>query len=67
LILAEKISRQSPDAIRASKRLLNQARESAIQAGLEAERSEFIDLIGEKNQLEGTNSFLEKRSPKWSN
>jgi len=67
LVLAEKINRQSPDAIRASKRLLNQARESAIQIGLEAERSEFIDLIGEKNQLEGTNSFLEKRSPKWSN
>lgn len=66
LALAEKISKQSPDAVRACKRLLNKARESAIQAGLEAERSEFVDLIGEKNQLEGTNSFLEKRKPTWS-
>jgi len=66
LALAEKISKQSPDAARACKRLLNKARENAIQAGLEAERSEFIDLVGERNQLEGTNSFLEKRKPKWS-
>jgi enoyl-CoA hydratase/carnithine racemase len=66
LALAEKINKQSPDAVRACKRLLNQARESAIQAGLEAEHSEFVDLIGEKNQLEGTNSFLEKRKPTWS-
>lgn len=66
LALAEKISKQSPDAVRACKRLLNKARESAIQAGLNAERSEFVALIGEKNQLEGTNSFLEKRKPKWN-
>ncbi len=65
LALAEKINRQSPDAVRACKRLLNKARESAIQTGLEAERSEFVGLIGEKNQLEGTNSFLEKRKPEW--
>jgi len=65
LALAEKISKQSPDAARACKRLLNKARESAIQAGLEAERSEFVGLVGEKNQLEGTNSFLEKRKPNW--
>lgn len=66
LALAEKINKQSPDAVRACKRLLNKARESAIQSGLEQERSEFVDLIGEKNQLEGTNSFLEKRKPAWS-
>ena len=66
LALAEKIGKQSPDAARACKRLLNKARETAIQAGLKAERTEFVDLIGEKNQLEGTNSFLEKRKPKWS-
>ena len=66
LALAEKISKQSPDAVRACKRLLNKARETAIQAGLNAERSEFVALIGEKNQLEGTNSFLEKRKPKWN-
>ena len=66
LALAEKINKQSPDAVRACKRLLNNARENAIQAGLENERSEFEALVGEKNQLEGTNSFLEKRKPTWS-
>ena len=66
LALAERINKQSPDAVRACKRLLNKARENAIQAGLEAERREFVDLIGETNQLEGTNSFLEKRKPTWS-
>lgn len=64
--LAKRVTQQSPDAIKACKRLTTQARQKAIQVGLENERSEFIDLIGERNQLEGTNAFLEKRAPQWS-
>lgn len=64
--LAEAVKRQSPDAVRACKCLLTSARESAIAAGLQAERTEFTKLIGEANQLEGTNAFLEKRSPEWT-
>ena len=64
--LAKQTAEQSPDAIRACKRLMTAPREKAIAQGLIDERSEFIDLIGESNQLEGTNAFLEKRSPSWS-
>ena len=63
--LAALVAKQSPDAVRACKRLLTQARESAIAPGLQAERDEFVDLIGGANQLEGTNAFLEKRKPEW--
>jgi len=65
LEMAEQITQQSPDAIRACKRLLSAPRERAIAQGLVDERTEFIDLIGEKNQLEGTNAFLEKRTAEW--
>jgi enoyl-CoA hydratase/carnithine racemase len=66
LELAQQVAQQSPDAIRACKRLLCAPREAAIAAGLANERDEFIDLIGEANQLEGTNAFLEKRNPSWT-
>lgn len=65
LEMAAQIAQQSPDAIRACKRLLSAPRETAIKQGLIDERTEFIDLIGGENQLEGTNAFLEKRSPSW--
>lgn len=63
--LAEKVTKQSPDAVKACKRLLCAPRENAIAEGLVNERSEFLDLIGGKNQLEGTNAFLEKRDAQW--
>jgi enoyl-CoA hydratase/carnithine racemase len=63
--LANQVAQQSPDAIRACKRLMIQGRESTINEGLNAERSEFIELIGRANQLEGTNAFLQKRPPNW--
>lgn len=58
-------SKQSPDALMACKRLIKSARENTIASALRQERVEFIDLIGGKNQLEGTTSFLEKRAPVW--
>jgi len=63
--LAQKVSRQSPDAVFACKRLLTAPREAAISQGLAAERKDFVDLIGRSNQLEGTRAFLEKREPQW--
>jgi enoyl-CoA hydratase/carnithine racemase len=66
LEMAQQVALQSPDAVRACKRLIKAPRERAIAQGLEDERSEFIDLIGDTNQLEGTNAFLEKRTPSWS-
>ena len=63
--LAESVAQQSPDAIRACKRLMMQSRETAVAPGLVAERREFVSLIGGENQLEGTNAFLQKRQPAW--
>ena len=65
LSLAKKVGAQSPDSVKACKRLLSAPREAAIAQGLQQERTEFVDLIGEANQLEGTNSFLEKRTASW--
>ncbi|GMG88357.1 enoyl-CoA hydratase [Biformimicrobium ophioploci] len=65
LVLAQGVAQQSPDAVKACKRLLSQARENALAAGLKSERTNFVDLIGGANQREGTLAFLEKRKPDW--
>ena len=65
LTLAHKAAKQSPDAIKACKRLLTAPREKMVAQGLSDERTEFVKLIGEPNQLEGTNAFLEKRNAEW--
>jgi enoyl-CoA hydratase/carnithine racemase len=60
--LAAQIAAQSPDSIRASKRLLNGA--SPVQAGavLMAESMEQKALIGSPNQREAVRAGLEKRA-----
>jgi enoyl-CoA hydratase/carnithine racemase len=58
-------NKQSPDALFACKRLIVAAREDAIAVSLQNERKEFVSLIGESNQLEGTQAFLQKRKPDW--
>ncbi len=63
---AQAANKQSPDALYACKRLLTSARESAIAVGLQKERAEFVSLIGNTNQLEGTRAFLQKRKPEWT-
>ncbi len=65
LEMAAGTAKQSPDAVRACKKLLSMPREQAIQTGLVRERELFVDLIGGDNQLEGTNAFLEKRKAEW--
>jgi len=65
LSYAQSANKQSPDALFACKRLLTAARENAIAVSLQNERKEFVQLIGEANQLEGTQSFLQKRQPDW--
>nr|MBV6630340.1 enoyl-CoA hydratase [Oceanococcus sp. HetDA_MAG_MS8] len=63
--LAAKVSKQSPDAVMASKRLIQAARAPA-QAALPAEREAFLALFDRPNQAEGVTAFLEKRQPRWS-
>lgn len=63
---AQSASKQSPDALFACKRLFTNARETALAVGLQHERKEFVSLIGNANQLEGTRAFLQKRAPEWN-
>lgn len=61
--LAAQIAGQSPDAIRAGKRLLNGASPVPAAAVLMAESVEQKALIGSPNQREAALAGLEKRAP----
>lgn len=67
LALAERAARQSPLALAACKRLIQQARSGSIAAAYQAERQAFITLFDTQDQKEGVNAFLEKRRPNWVN
>jgi len=59
---AKEIANKSPDAIRANKRLLNDAVAVDAAAGLMAESVEQQKLIGSPNQIEAIMSNLQKRA-----
>ena len=62
------MAQQNPQAIRAAKRLLNQANGTvgnAAAALLQAESDEQTPLIGSRNQQEAVRANLEKRSPRF--
>ena len=66
--LAQAVAQQNPQAIRAAKRLLNQANGTvgnAAAALLQAESDEQTPLIGSRNQQEAVRANLEKRSPRF--
>ncbi|MEZ5407190.1 MAG: crotonase/enoyl-CoA hydratase family protein [Acidimicrobiales bacterium] len=63
LALAAEIAAKSPDAIRAAKRLFNQASQVSLAEGFAAERQEISRLIGSPNQVEQVKAFFEKRTP----
>jgi enoyl-CoA hydratase/carnithine racemase len=63
LALAGEIAQRSPDAIRAAKRLLNQAGRIALAEGFTAEQEEIRSLIGTPNQAEAVTARFEKRDP----
>ncbi|WP_437883076.1 enoyl-CoA hydratase [Pseudomonas sp. LRF_L74] len=67
LLLAAKVARQSPVAIRAIKPLLQGARERAPNTWLSEERERFVDLFDAEDTREGVNAFLEKREAHWRN
>ena len=59
--LAETIAGQSPDAVRAAKRLLNEAWVGSVADGLAQEASLQARLIGSPNQMEAVQANLERR------
>jgi enoyl-CoA hydratase/carnithine racemase len=66
LRIAAEIATKSPDAIRASKRLMNASPESNPAEQFAAERGEITKLIGSANQVESVMAFFEKRPPRFS-
>ena len=67
LATAREIAALSPHAVRAAKRLLNQAVACDAEEGLIAETMEQKALLGSPNQIEAVRSNIEKRMPNWSN
>lgn len=65
LKLADEIASRAPLAVRAAKRMVNQAHEQTLTEGLEAEKQEFYKLFASQDQKEGMQAFIEKRKPVW--
>jgi enoyl-CoA hydratase len=63
--LAEEIASRAPLAVRAAKKMVNEAFERPLADGLAAEKQEFYTLFASEDQKEGMRAFIEKRKPEW--
>ena len=63
LELAAEIAARSPHAIRATKRLMNEAHHRSPAESFAAERAEIARLIGSPNQVEAVTAYFEQRDP----
>jgi enoyl-CoA hydratase len=63
--LAEKIAKNSPAAMRASKRALWGALESGLSQACREGADELVSMWGHPDQEEGPRAFSEKREPNW--
>ncbi|GAB2862002.1 enoyl-CoA hydratase/isomerase family protein [Actinocorallia aurea] len=63
--LAEKIARNSPAALAATKRALWGALEAGLTDACRAGAAELTGLWGHPDQAEGPAAFAEKREPRW--
>lgn len=63
---AQEIASQSPSAIRAGKKLLNQSTLISVEEGLQLEARLQTELIGGKNQVEAVSANMQKRAPEFS-
>ena len=63
--LADEIASRAPLAVRAAKKMVNQAYELALTDAIHAERREFYNLFATEDQKEGMKAFIEKRKPEW--
>jgi len=66
-ILASKISKKSPNAIRVVKELAHKGLEMSMKDAAKYESKEFGFMFKEdqKERIEGVNAFVEKRKPNW--
>lgn len=65
LKLADEIASRAPLAVRAAKKMINQAYERTLAEGLEEEKQEFYNLFASEDQKEGMQAFIEKRKADW--
>jgi enoyl-CoA hydratase/carnithine racemase len=63
--LAEKIARNSPAAMAATKRALWGALERGLTDACRAGAAELVGMWGHPDQTEGPRAFTEKREPRW--
>src|SRR3984957_18263327 len=63
--LAEKIARNSPAAMAATKRALWGALEQGLTDACKAGAAELVSMWGHPDQTEGPLAFAEKREPEW--
>ncbi|MGE5374450.1 MAG: enoyl-CoA hydratase-related protein [Bacteroidota bacterium] len=63
--LAGEIASRAPLAVRAAKKMINQAYEQSLIEGLAQEREAFYNLFDTEDQKEGMQAFIEKRQPAW--
>ena len=63
--LAEKIARNSPAAMRATKKALWGALETGLTDACRAGAKELVSMWGHPDQEEGPRAFAEKRPPRW--
>jgi len=65
LRIAENLAKESPNAIRGIKALINHAGSATLTAHLAAERDSFVAALHHKDAGEGIGAFLEKRKPNY--
>jgi enoyl-CoA hydratase len=63
--LAEKIARNSPAAMRATKKALWRALELGLTDACREGANELVSMWGHPDQEEGPRAFAEKREPRW--
>jgi enoyl-CoA hydratase/carnithine racemase len=63
--LAETIAKNSPAAMRATKRALGGALEAGLTDACRAGAQELVSMWGHPDQEEGPSAFAEKRAPQW--
>lgn len=63
--LAREIAGRSPSAVRAAKRLLNEAPRGSVEDGLRLEEQLQRGLMGRPNQIEAVQANLAKREPRF--
>jgi enoyl-CoA hydratase len=61
--VAEAIAAKSPVGVRLAKEAVNQAFETTLAAGLDAERKAFHLALSSEDAQEGLKAFMEKRTP----